>query len=380
MCANDSNITSKYEDSPNCFSSFENEVRFHFTQDGSTGLYNTGVEDVYHSIYGAKTEAEEKFVLPLNFENNFINKNNIKVLDICYGIGYNTKAFLKKIITTNYNGQITIDALEYNKNLVLLSPFIKDGYEDKYPEISFILLRALAGEIHSSSGFIKYIITHPQYRKFIAPFYRRLIKKFKYLTYSYNPLKSNNRFLHNIHYHCISSRNKKHLKPLKINKIIFNSYYEDARKSIKLLNGPYDIIFLDAFTPTKLPTLWSYDFFKCLNSLSNDDTILLTYSNSAAVRHAMIDAGFYAGKLFDKEGRCCGTIATHNKNFILNPLDEYDCGLMKTGAGVYYRDKDINLTAAEILEEYAIRKKELNLESSSHYNKFHKREKVNAKI
>ena len=85
-------------------------------------------------------------------------------------------------------------------------------------------------------------------------------------------------------------------------------------------------------------------------------------------------------KLFDKEGRCCGTIATHNKNFILNPLNEYDCGLMKTGAGVYYRDKDLNLTAAEILEEYAIRKKELNLESSSHYNKFHKREKVNAKI
>ena len=92
-----------------------NYLNFINTNDDSTGLYNSDVDDIYHSVYGAKEEAEEKFIKPLCFKKNFYNKKQIKVLDICYGIGYNTKAFLKKIIQTKYKGKIYIDALEYDK-------------------------------------------------------------------------------------------------------------------------------------------------------------------------------------------------------------------------------------------------------------------------
>ena len=83
----------------------------------------------------------------------------------------------------------------------------------------------------------------------------------------------------------------------------------------------------------------------------------------------MYDVGFNIGKIFDKKGRACGTLASKNSNLITNKLDEYDFGLMNTGAGVYYRDKTLSASATEILAEHAKRKLELNLESSSSYIK-----------
>ena len=66
----------------------------YFTNDGSVGLFSPDADDIYHSTYGALTEAYEKFILPADFEKYFSNHNKIKILDICFGIGYNTKSFL----------------------------------------------------------------------------------------------------------------------------------------------------------------------------------------------------------------------------------------------------------------------------------------------
>ena len=74
------------------------ELHPYFTNDGSVGLFSPEADDIYHSTYGALSEAYEKFVLPANLENFFSNNSEIKVLDICYGIGYNTKNFLNFLI------------------------------------------------------------------------------------------------------------------------------------------------------------------------------------------------------------------------------------------------------------------------------------------
>ena len=133
------------------------------------------------------------------------------------------------------------------------------------------------------------------------------------------------------------------------------------------------MIFLDAFTPAKLPTLWSIQFFQELYTRSCDDGVLVTYSNSAAIRHAMLKCGFYVGKIFDIHNRACGTIASKSKCRISHPLDEYDLGLINTNAGVYYCDTNLNLSSDEILKEHEIRKQSLNLQSSSQYIKQHKK-------
>lgn len=80
----------------------------YFTNDGSVGLFSPVDDDIYHSTYGAATEAYEKFIFPAKLENFFLEHSEIKVLDICYGIGYNSKSLinfifqLRKILEKNH--------------------------------------------------------------------------------------------------------------------------------------------------------------------------------------------------------------------------------------------------------------------------------------
>ena len=70
------------------------ELYPYFTNDGSPGLYSKEADDIYHSAKGALTEAYEKFVLPSELDNFFMHNSEIKLLDICFGIGYNSKSFM----------------------------------------------------------------------------------------------------------------------------------------------------------------------------------------------------------------------------------------------------------------------------------------------
>ena len=73
------------------------EFHPYITNDGSVGLYSPDFNDIYHSASGALTEAYEKFILPVDFD-KLMQKKSIKILDICYGIGYNSKSFLNLIL------------------------------------------------------------------------------------------------------------------------------------------------------------------------------------------------------------------------------------------------------------------------------------------
>lgn len=78
------------------------------TKDGSIGLYNKDLDEVYHSREGAITEAYEKFIAPCLI----LNKKPLKILDICYGIGYNTKCAIE-----NFNTIEVIDCIEIDAEL-----------------------------------------------------------------------------------------------------------------------------------------------------------------------------------------------------------------------------------------------------------------------
>ena len=75
----------------------------YYTEDGSIGLYSYRDKDVFHSKFGALTEAWEKFVIPSKIDELLKNQSKINVLDICYGIGYNTKALMTFVIEKNKN-------------------------------------------------------------------------------------------------------------------------------------------------------------------------------------------------------------------------------------------------------------------------------------
>ena len=92
-------------------------IKTFITDDGSIGLYNVELDEIYHSKFGAKTEAFEKFVEPV------LSVKNPKILDICYGIGYNTKTALEYLKNISF-----IDCIEIDENLA------KSSYKYEYSD------------------------------------------------------------------------------------------------------------------------------------------------------------------------------------------------------------------------------------------------------
>lgn len=430
------------------------ELYPYFTNDGSVGLFSPSDDDVYHSTYGALTEAYEKFILPSELDIFFENNNEIKILDICFGIGYNTKSFLnyffekseinnKHIYATGTNNissnrktknstkcRIYIKAIDTDKNLAYLSPFFvtnkkKNKKKYKLPfkhekiekllnkdtktnfklkkETNIILLEGLLQneivkvneknakiinkensleqnkehhhEVYMNISYYKSkeineLLFSEKYHKYFDGFMLNLMKFRKKQIYKNTSLRSLSTFLHNIYYKYLSNSYKKACKCLKNNDFIFDLNIEDARTVLLQDSTSYNYIYLDAFTPAKCPCLWTLDFFKLLHSHLDTDGMILTYSNSAAVRNAFIQAGFYIGKIYNmSSNKFMGTIAVKNKALIKHELSEYDLGLLKTKAGIVYRDENLNGLNEAIIYAHKNEVEKSRLISSSKYIK-----------
>ena len=102
----------------------------YFTLDGSVGLYSASDNDIYHSVYGALSEAYDKFICPANLNEYFEKNNKIEILDICYGIGYNTKSFLNYFLENIYQKK--------NKKNKTLTANIDPIYTDNISNFEFL--------------------------------------------------------------------------------------------------------------------------------------------------------------------------------------------------------------------------------------------------
>ncbi len=80
------------------------------TNDDSFTCYNEDFRELYHSKSGAIEEAFKKYVEPCIF------KDEIKVLDVCFGIGYNSGAAIFEILKRK--GKIKIVGLENDKEIL----------------------------------------------------------------------------------------------------------------------------------------------------------------------------------------------------------------------------------------------------------------------
>lgn len=409
----------------------------YFTNDGSVGLFSPEANDIYHSTYGALTEAYEKFILPSDFEKFFRKNSEIKILDICFGIGYNSKSFLNKLLEIIYNDtidtnnisktinndkiytnnkkyKIFIHAVDTDKNLATLSPFFKtfeknigklnskseiiykqekikklsaNNASTKYKlqnEVNILLLQKMLNKIDNNTISILYDKKYRQY------FDLKMIRLFEFYQNNmsiYTPIMRLKAFLHNIYYKYLSKGYKKASKYLELLDFDFNLEINDARQAIMNDTNKYNFVFLDAFTPTKCPCLWSIDFFKLLYEHLEDGGLILTYSNSAQVRNCFLNAGFIVKKIFSKnQNKFTGTVAikphtdvsqnnreTNYNTELIHDLSDYDLGLMKSRAGIFYRDKDLSLDNEAIINNHKIEVENSNLISSSKFIKTYKR-------
>ncbi len=338
-------------------------IKFIETDDKSIGLYSDVYKDIFHSKTGALKEANEKFIHPIkNLNFNF----EIKILDICYGIGYNTKSAL---VNLGANHSIEIDALELNPEYILISPLISDLINDN--ELKIFMLEQIFKNFKDLEVY-KEVLKYICFEKLNTFFDKFIIDFMTYLFssgYILLPDINQQGFLHNIYYKYISNNNLYYDNTNKYAKHKINYFNGDSRKSIQLLNNVYDVVFLDAFSPQKSPALWTIDFLAQIKKLIHDNSVIVSYSKSTPFRSALLELGFHVGKTFIDYNEC-GTIASLNINNISNPLSDFDYQIIKTTSGVVYRDKFLNASDTDIINNRNIDMKLSGRQSRTSFMKF----------
>ena len=141
------------------------ELREFLTKDGSYSLRSLFYEENFHCSLGALEETKIKFTDPSNLE-RFRGKS-LNVLDICFGLGYNSASLLNKLIKQKsylnlYALEIDKKPLEYslsNKSfLKLWAPKVKrifeSLYRNDYFEDQFFKCRILWGDAREKINII----------------------------------------------------------------------------------------------------------------------------------------------------------------------------------------------------------------------------------
>ncbi|AMD17746.1 SAM-dependent methyltransferase [Methanobrevibacter sp. YE315] len=282
-------------------SSRNNESRLNFfdtyndyfvlTDDGSYSINSKEINnkiETLHTSTGAISESFEKFIKPMKF--NY--EDDIAILDICAGLGYNTSAAISDFLK-NSDKNLTIDMVEISKatlacGLLVPSPIkehdiTKKAIENELIKQGYATLELEKGEI-------------PQ-------------------------------------------------------NISINVYIEDARQTVqKLKDDSYDAIFLDPFSQNMAPELFSIEFFKEFRRVIKDDGIVATYTSSAPVRAGFIEADFYIGQgpIFGrKQG---GTLASPNPLMLDTALPKNDeIRIALSDVGIPFRDPNLNSSSETIL-------------------------------
>lgn len=267
------------------------------TDDGSYSIKSKEINDkveTLHTISGAISESFEKFVKPLELNYD----EDIAILDICSGLGYNSSAAIDNFIKNTENKEekpnLKIDLLEISK-----------------PTLAAGLLVPSPIEAHDIT------------KKAIE---EELIRE------NYASLE---------------------LEPTEIpENINLKIYIDDARKVIQELpSNTYDAIFLDPFSQNMSPELFSVDFFNQFRRVIKDNGIVATYTSSAPVRMAFIEANFYVslGPIFGRfQG---GTLASPNHKNLKTSLPKNDeIKMALSDVGVTFKDPNLNLSSKEILD------------------------------
>jgi len=210
------------------------------SQDGTYTAYSKEFDEHYHSTKdGALKESLEKHIIPA-FELKK-QKTQLYILDICFGLGFNTLATIYYYKKYAPNTKLFIYSPEFDKELI--SSLKNFNYPNEFNDLKEII--------------------------------NSLVEKNFY----------------------------------KDDKLNIELFLGDAREYIKKFSNHFDIIYQDAFSPSKNPTLWTKEYFSDIKKAIKKDGILTTYSIALKVRLALYLNGFNI-YLAQKEGLRDFTIAT----------------------------------------------------------------------
>lgn len=112
------------------------------TDDGSFTFFSAEFGETFHSKSGAIQEAEAKFIQPLQLKQQ-AKKPKLQLLDICYGLGYNTATALTTIWQINPHCQVELFALELDPTVptAALAHHLIDNWPEPISQILTQLVR-----------------------------------------------------------------------------------------------------------------------------------------------------------------------------------------------------------------------------------------------
>jgi len=137
------------------------------TKDGSNTLFSKAFNEPYHSTKdGALHESLEKHVKPALSRKK--DKDKLRILDICFGLGYNTFATLHHIKKHKLNTRVHILSPEFDEGLVRsldtfdyppefdeIKDIIKTVAKDLYYEDAQFKIEVLLGDARQSIPKVK---------------------------------------------------------------------------------------------------------------------------------------------------------------------------------------------------------------------------------
>ncbi|WP_296880079.1 MnmC family methyltransferase [uncultured Methanobrevibacter sp.] len=267
---------------------------FVLTDDGSYSIKSKEINhkvETLHTSTGAISESFEKFIRPMKFNYD----DDIAILDICAGLGYNTSAAIAEFLDNSTDSNLTVDMVEISHATLACGLLVPSPIKEHD-----ITKKAIENEL-------------------IAQDYATL-----------------------------------NLETYEIpDNIDINVYIEDARQTVQRLeSNTYDAIFLDPFSQNMAPELFSLEFFKQFRRVIKDNGIVATYTSSAPVRDAFIEADFYIGQgpIFGrKQG---GTLASPNPLMLDTSLPKNDeIRIALSDVGIPFRDPNLNSDSDYILEK-----------------------------
>ncbi len=97
----------------------------------------------------------------------------------------------------------------------------------------------------------------------------------------------------------------------------------DAAKLVDELDGDFDVIFFDPFSPEANPSLWTVPFLTAIGSrMRMQGSVLATYSTATPTRVAMLLAGFFVGHGQSTGTRTETTVASNKLELLAAPIGE----------------------------------------------------------
>jgi tRNA U34 5-methylaminomethyl-2-thiouridine-forming methyltransferase MnmC len=224
----------------------DNKLIPQLTQDGSYTFFSQEYQEAFHSAFGAKQEAEVRYIQPCLIKQLAAKQSTIRLLDICYGLGYNSAAALEAIWAVNSECQVELIALEIALDVPQQTVNYNLLAEWQHPVPQ--LLAKLAKQLVVKDEFLQAKLVLGDARQTISS-------------------------------------------------IIQSGWQADA-------------IFLDPFSPPKCPQLWTVEFISLVAQCLTPRGRLATYSCSAAVRTALLLAGLNIGSITGIGRKSPGTIAS----------------------------------------------------------------------